>query len=69
MRDICFNRLSVHQSIRYVGINVQTVRWGGGGKGIGVAFEHCLCTFCGDCAQKVPKPGFCHPQKGIFYHI
>ena len=33
MRDICFNRLSVHQSIRYVGINVQTVRWGGGGGG------------------------------------
>ena len=69
MRDICFNRLSVHQSIRYVGINVQTVRWGGG-TGIGVAFEHCLCTFCGDFEQKnLPKPRFCYPQKGIFYHI
>ena len=68
MRDICFNRLSVHQSIRYVGINVQTVRWvGGGGKGIGVAFEHCLCTFCGDFEQKIcPNRGFVTPRKAYF---
>ena len=65
MRDICFNRLSVHQSIRYEGINVQTVRWGG--TGIGVAFEHCLCTFCGDFEQKIcPNRGFVTPRKAYF---
>lgn len=58
-RDIYFNRLSVHQSVRYPGINVQT--------GIGVAFEHCLCTFCGDFKQKIcPNRGFVTPRKAYF---
>ena len=53
MRDICFNRLSVHQSVRYVGI--------------GVAFEHCLCTFCGDFEEKIcPNRGFVNPRKAYF---
>ena len=44
-------------------------RWGGGGggKGIGVAFEHCLCTFCGDFEQKIyPNRGFVTPRKAYF---